>query len=134
METVGTILSIDGSLAVVDVKRISGCTGDCKDCAGCETKSVQVSAYTDLDVSIGDQVRIASDRNAVLFGLFVLFILPLFVPTVMYFLTAGSGMGGWFAGGALVLVLLFIWQLSRSPWYLKKTRPYIVEVLSEGER
>ena len=131
LETEGIVLSGNGSIATVEIQRVSACTGECKDCAGCETKKMQVSVYTELDVSAGDRVRIASEEKPILFGLFVLFILPLVVPVTVYLLAAKSGLGGWFAAGALALVLVLIWRLSKSRWYLKKTQPKIIEVISE---
>lgn len=122
-------MSVNGTNAVVEIQRVSACTGDCKDCVGCETKKMQITAQTKIKVAVGDRVRIVSEGKSVLFGMFVLFILPLFLPTVSYLLSAKSGFGIWFALGTLVLVIILIWRLSRSSWYLKRTQPQIVEVM-----
>ena len=122
-------MSVDGENAVVEIQRVSACTGDCKDCAGCETKKMQITAQAMLQVKVGDRVRVVSEGKSVLFGMFVLFILPLFLPAVSYLLTAKSGFGIWFALGTLILVIILIWLLSRSSWYLKRTYPQIVEVM-----
>ena len=58
-------------MAVVEIRRVSACSGNCKDCAGFDTKRMQASVYTELAVSAGDRVRIASEEKPVLFGLFV---------------------------------------------------------------
>lgn len=122
-------MSVDGENAVVEIQRVSACTGDCKDCAGCETKKMQITAQAMLQVKVGDRVRVVSEGKSVLFGMFVLFILPLFLPAVSYLLTAKSGFGIWFALGTLILAIILIWLLSRSSWYLKRTYPQIVEVM-----
>ena len=129
METNGKVIEITDAGVVVEVQRVSACTGNCKDCAGCETKKMWITAYTELTVHPGDRVHLVSDRGAVLLGLFVLFILPLLLPTSVYLITANSGFGGWFAAAALVVALLLVWYLSRSKWYLKKTKPQIIDVL-----
>ena len=119
-----------GSSVVVEIRRISACTGECKDCAGCETTKLQIPVQSDMEVSAGDRVRVVSEDRAVLFGMFVLFILPLILPVAIYLLTASSGFGIWLGFGTLAVVIIFIWRLSRSPWYLRRTQPQIVEVMS----
>ncbi len=131
LETEGFVISKNGDNAVVEIQRVSACTGDCKDCAGCETKKMQVTVHTDFDVLPGERVKISSEERSVLFGLFVVFIVPLLLPLMGYLLAANSGFGGWFAAAGLVVSLVLIRQLSRSRWYLKKTQPIIVKVISE---
>lgn len=131
LETEGFVISSSGNSAVVEIQRVGACTGNCKDCAGCETPKMQVSVYSELNVQPGDRVLISAEEKPVLFGMFVLFILPLLLPMILYFSAAKSGFGGWFAGAGLLASLILIWWLSRSKWYLKKTRPTIIEVISE---
>lgn len=131
LETEGVVLSKNGFEAIVEIQRVNACTGNCKDCAGCETKKMQVAVYTDLAVVSGDRVRIFSEEKPVLFGLFVVFIVPLILPVLAYLLTVKSGLGGCFAVGGLALSLVLIWRLNRSRWYFKKTQPRIIEVISK---
>ena len=127
--TEGLVLYRDNRSAVVEIQRASVCTGNCTDCAGCETQKMQVRVYTELEVSSGDRVRISSEGKPILFGFFVVFIMPLVLPLLTYGLTVKSGFGGWGALGGLLISLVLIWQLSRSSWYLKKARPKIIEVI-----
>ncbi len=125
----GVVLSCNQNFVTVEIRRNSACTGNCTDCAGCSTPKMQVCVYTEQPVSPGDRVVVRSNRRAVLFGLFVLFIFPLLLPTAIYFLTVKSGFGGWFALVAVAVSIFIIWRMSKAQWFLKRIQPQIVEVL-----
>ena len=82
-------------------------------------------------VEPGDRVIIASEQKPILFGLFIVFILPLLLPVVVYLLTVNSGFGGWFAGFSAFAAIALIWGLSKSRWFLEQTKPRIKRVISE---
>ena len=131
LETEGIVIGKDGGAAIVEIQRVSACTGNCRDCAGCETKKMCVTALAETEVSVGDYVKVSTENRSVLFGMFVVFLLPLFLPVLAYAVTFKTGFGGWFALFAFALSLILIWLLSRSHWYLKITQPKIIEVISE---
>ncbi len=131
MDTEAKVLQVDGPSVTVEVLRQSACSGECKDCSGCSVKSMKIAAFCDVLVVPGDRVIVSSRKDAVLFGMFIVFILPLILPVVVYLLTAKSGFGIWFAAIALIVALLLIWLLSKSEWYLKKTQPRVIRVIKE---
>ena len=131
MDTEAKVLRIDAPFVMVEVLRQSACSGECKDCSGCSAKSMQVKAFCDLSVEVGDRVSVSSPKEYVLLGMFVVFILPLILPVVAYMLAAKSGFGILFAAVALVFSLVAIWLLSKSKWYLKKTQPRVVRIIKE---
>lgn len=131
LETEGRVLSINGSKAVIEIKRKSACSGNCVDCSGCTEQSMQVEAYTELSVKPGDWVCISSEQKSVLVGLFVLFILPLILPVAVYLLTVGSGFSGLFVGIAVAASVVLIWFLNNSRWFLERTKPKVVSIIAE---
>lgn len=131
MDAEARVLKIDAPFVTVEVLRQSACGGECKDCSGCSSKSMQVNAFCDLPVEVGDRVWISSPKEFVLLGMFIVFILPLVLPVVAYLLTARSGFGILFAVAALILSLLAIWLLSKSKLYIKKTQPKVVRIIKE---
>lgn len=131
LETEGKVLTVNGSKAVVEIKRKSACSGNCVDCSGCTEQSMHAEVYTELSVKPGDWVCVSSEPKSALFGLFVLFILPLFLPAAVYLLTANSGFGGLFAAIAAVAAVLLIWLLSKSRWFLERTKPKVVSIIAE---
>lgn len=131
MDTEGKVLQVNGPFVTVEVLRRSACTGECKDCSGCAAKSMHITAFCDLPIQPGDRVLVSSSKEAVLFGMFTVFILPLILPVAVYLLTAKSGFGILFATVAVIVALLLIWLLSKSKWYLKKSQPRVVRVIKE---
>lgn len=131
LDTEAKVLQVNGPSVTVEVLRQSACTGECKDCSGCSVKSMQITAFCDLPVQPGDRVLVSSQKEAVLFGMFIVFILPLILPVAAYLLAAKSGFGILFAAIAVIVALLLIWILSKSKWYLKKSQPRVVRVIKE---
>lgn len=131
MEAEGKVLSFQEKTAMVEIIRKSACSGNCGDCSGCEERAMRVSVYSEFLLKTGDLVLIQSNQSSVLLGLFVVFVLPMVLPLIVYFLTAGTGIGGFFAAGSVVVAIVLIWLLSKSKWYLKKSQPCVVRVISE---
>lgn len=131
METQGKVLRVDGSTVCVEVKRQSACTGECKDCSGCEVRPMEVTAISDIAVSVGDWVLLGSEQGSVLFGMFAVFILPLVLPLCTYLVFAGSAMVWMFTVFAFAAAIALIWALSKSKWFLARTTPRVIEILPE---
>ena len=132
METEGKIIQLNGRLATVEIRRKGACGDSCVSCTGCNAQIMQIQAYSELPLKVGDWVIVSSAQKPVLLGMFVLFILPLILPVLVYLLTRQTGFGGLFALLAVCLSLLLIWRLGKSSWYLEKTRPGIKGVISEN--
>lgn len=92
---------------------------------------MEVAVYAAVSVLPGDRVMVSSEQKPVLFGLFVLFILPLILPAFVYVLTMNSGLGGLFAGFAALASVAMIWQLNKSKWFLEQTKPKITGVIEK---
>ncbi len=131
MDTEGKVICINGTSAVVEVIRRGACGGNCTDCSGCKEQVMQVEVLAEIPVSPGDRVLISSEQQPILWGLFIVFILPLLLPVGVYLLTMQTGFGGLYAALAVIVAIILIWSLSKSSWYLKKTKPYILRVISE---
>lgn len=94
---------------------------------------MEVWVYTDFRLKPGDWVAVESEQKPVLFGLFMLFIFPLILPVVAYLLAMKSGFGVWFAIAGAVIAVALIWLLSKSRWFLERTKPKVISVIS-GKR
>lgn len=115
MEQIGYITKIlPENQCKVLISRISGCKGTCKSCSGCPTPTMHIVMNNNLNVSVGDQVKIGVDSNIVLkysiflYGfpvlMFILSILlvNLFFPTLKAIDTIG------FVVGFITMIISFI--------------------------
>jgi len=131
LETHGKVLRIEDSKVLVEVKRKSACSGECKDCSGCEARPIITSAVADTSVLPGQWVLLSSDHSAVLLGMFAVFILPLILPLAVYLITMQSQFALLFAGIALCIAIILIWFLKKSKWFLARTMPRVIKILPE---
>jgi len=95
----------DGTAQVVHVRE-SACSGDCHKCSGCGAakESVLFSADNPLEAAVGDLVRVESESAPVLKAATVLYMIPLGLFFLGYYL--GDVFGGWgAAGGGLGFLL-----------------------------
>ncbi len=129
METQGRVLRVEGSKIFVEVKRQSACSGNCRDCSGCEARAMEVSAISDFPVASGDWVLLSSEQGSVLFGMFAVFILPLILPLAVYLLTMQTAWAWLLTAISLLAAVLLIWYLSKSKWFLARATPRIIEIL-----
>ena len=59
MEEIGYITKIlPENQCKVLISRISGCKGTCKSCSGCPTPTMHIVMNNNLNVSVGDQVKL----------------------------------------------------------------------------
>ncbi len=95
----------DGTAHVVHVRE-SACSGDCHMCSGCGAakEAVLFTADNPLGAGIGDLVRVESESAPVLKAAAVLYVIPLALFFLGYYL--GDRIGHWgAAGGGLGFVL-----------------------------
>lgn len=76
MDQVGYILGTENGRARVEVKRLSGCSGTCKSCSGCDTPSVIVNLENTIGAKIGDIVEIKGQGNTILKYTFLIYMIP----------------------------------------------------------
>lgn len=106
----------DGTATVVHIRE-SACSGDCHKCSGCGAakEAVVFTAANPIGARAGDFVRVESDSGPVLKGAAVLYMLPL----VLFFL--GYWLGsviGW--PGPLVGCLGFVLGVAAAVIYDRK--------------
>lgn len=87
MEQVGYILSTRKEMARVEVKRLSGCSGTCKSCSGCDTPSIIVDIENRIGAKVGDLVEIRASGNTILKYTVLIYMIPLVM------LVVGTGLG-----------------------------------------
>ena len=133
MEREGFVIKAEGPNVTVRFQRISGCGENCAHCGACNGQYEDLELRTNMKLSAGDKVAVASSQNAVYFGLFCLFVLPVVLPLAVFivFSVLIGQTAGWIsAGAALVLCVVCVLLLNRSRSFLERTRPRIVRRIS----
>ena len=124
---------VNQTTARVAVKRKSACSGDCHTCHGCPhpDEIVMVDADNFVGAQKGDEVIVSSDTNRVLKLAAMLYLMPMVLFFLGYFLMPG-GEGARIAAGAAAFVIgiLICMYVSRSMKKNNKEMHFnIVEVL-----
>ena len=126
---------VNETTAKVAVKRKSACSGDCHTCHGCPhpDEIVMVDADNLVGAQKGDDVIIRSDTGRVLKLAAMLYLMPLVLFFVGYFLMpGGEGLRMVAGGGAFVLGILFCMFVSHSMKKNNREMHFsIVQVLGE---
>ena len=126
---------VNETTAKVAVKRKSACSGDCHTCHGCPhpDEIVMVDADNLVGAQKGDDVIIRSDTGRVLKLAAMLYLMPLVLFFVGYFLMPGGEGSRLAAGGAAFVVgILFCMYVSRSMKKNNREMHFsIVQVLGE---
>ena len=124
---------VSDTVARVAVKRKSACSGDCHTCHGCPhpDEIVMVDADNFVGAQKGDEVIVSSDTNRVLKLAAMLYLMPVVLFFLGYFLMPGGENARGAAGGiAFVVGILVCMYVSRSMKKNKKEMHFnIVEVL-----
>ena len=124
---------VDERTAKVAVKRKSACSGDCHTCHGCPhpDEIVMVDADNFVGAQKGDEVIVSSDTNRVLKLAAMLYLMPLVLFFLGYFVMPGGETPRMMAGGiAFVVGILICMYVSRSMKKNNKEMHFnIVEVL-----
>lgn len=102
----------DGTATVIHVRE-SACSGDCHKCSGCGAakEAVLFTAENPIGACRGDLVKVESDTGTVLKAAVVLYVLPLVLFFLGYYvgvqmgdLGALMGILGFFLGVAIIVV------------------------------
>lgn len=113
MEVIGKVVSANQDKALVAVNRTSACSS-CDSCAqsgvchaqltfGNQTKVVTVQALNGLKARVGDTVQIHSSTTKTLLTMFFVFVMPVVLTVLLYFLVQNNVGSEHF----LVLILAF---------------------------
>ena len=89
----GTVLrKTPGGDAVVEIVRQSSCGGDCSNCKGCAhpQQTLEVTVSDPVGAKPGDRVRITAPTGKVYRSASVVYILPVILLFVFYFVPSGS--------------------------------------------
>ena len=124
---------VNSTTARVAVKRKSACSGDCHTCHGCPhpDEIVMVDADNFVGAQKGDDVIVRSDTNRVLQLAAMLYLMPLVLFFLGYFVMPGGETPRVIAGvAAFVVGILICMYVSRSMKKNNKEMHFtIVEVL-----
>lgn len=124
---------VSDTVARVAVKRKSACSGDCHTCHGCPhpDEIVMVDADNFVGAQKGDDVIVSSDTGRVLKLAAMLYLMPMVLFFLGYFLTpGGEGLRLIVGGLAFVIGILICVYVSRSMKKNNKEMHFaIVEVL-----
>ena len=101
---------VTDTVAKVAVKRKSACSGDCHTCHGCPhpDEIVMVNADNFVGAQVGDDVIVSSDTGRVLKLAAMLYLMPMVLFFLGYFLTPGGEGGRLLVGGAAFVVGILI--------------------------
>jgi len=118
MREQGIIISTDGERATIEINRGSKCDG-CRACHTFGESKMRLEARNALHAHVGDAVEVEVQPGNVIKNSLLIFILPLFLMGVGYFVgvksspDAGEGAGILGAFAALFLSLLFLRMLEK---------------------
>lgn len=88
MDQIGYVVSIEGDVAVVDVRRTSACGDKCSSCGGgCNIPATRVNIENNLEARIGDFVEVRMETKTVMKSAFIAYVIPL----IMLILGVGVG-------------------------------------------
>ena len=93
-------VAADGRAQVIHIRE-SACSGDCHKCSGCGAakEAIILEADNPIGAAVGDFVTISSDSGPVLRGAAVLYMMPLVLFFLGYFLGAVCWGKGALTGG-----------------------------------
>ncbi len=88
MREVGVVESTNGTIAVVSVKRSTACGDSCATCSSqCKVKGNKITVGNKIGAMPGDKVEIEMKTATVLKSAFLVYIFPIFMFFLGYFVT-----------------------------------------------
>ena len=112
------VIKIEDGKTFVLVKRTSACSGNCKNCSGCDEKKITVEVKNNIGAKTGDDVVIFSDTKKTLFLAFKLYILPLILLFAVLFLNKAFAFSPYiliFLILTIVVIWAFVLKNSKAP-------------------
>ena len=112
----------DGTCRVIRIRE-SACSGDCHQCSGCGAakEAVEFIAVDPIGVSPGDRVTVRTASAPVLGAAAIVYILPLVLFYVCYYIGALMGSGALVGGIGFLLGIVAIVSYDRLVARKKKT-------------
>ncbi len=77
MEQIGFVKKTLGDKVEIEVSRISGCGGGCKTCSGCDTPGHSLIIKNNLNVKVGDIVKVKGEVKNIMKYTFIVYFIPL---------------------------------------------------------
>lgn len=84
MNKIGIVDNIEGTKITVKVQRDSACGENCAMCNACPGKNMLITLESDLEFSVGDNVKLETNTKYILFSAFCVYILPIVLLIVGY--------------------------------------------------
>jgi sigma-E factor negative regulatory protein RseC len=141
IEEIGTVRSVNGPLAIVDVPKknaCQGCTAGCK----IEDQNMEIEAFNKAEAKVGDRVVISVEPFTFTKGSMIVYGLPaiglvigaVFGKEIMARFFRGTDpdiLSAIFGFGAFILILAMVKIWSNSAGKKIESKPVIEEVLNE---
>lgn len=115
MTQTATVIELVDGKARIQVKRVSACAHNCDQCGGgcsemMKSAPVSVLAKNPLGAKPGDKVIVASDSGSILGAAAVVYLLPIVLFFLGYFMAQAAGLleGGCVAIGGVCFVLALV--------------------------
>ena len=78
MDLLGVVSKLDGDEAEVQIKRVSGCGGNCDHCGGsCESAFHGLRVKNTIDAKIGETVQIEFRESESMKASLIIYLIPL---------------------------------------------------------
>lgn len=78
MDKIGFVKSVDENSAVIEIVRKGACGDKCSSCkGGCETSSMEVRVRNELNVSVGQLIKLHSDTKKLIKIVMLVYVMPL---------------------------------------------------------
>lgn len=132
MESVGTVVSIDKDMAVVNVRRVSACGENCASCkGGCVSTTLTTKVYNKEGAKVGDVVKIESNSNELVRAAFFLYIVPVIIGIIASVASYAMKMSDIFV--ILVFLVSFFASFLLVKYFEKRLVPksYITKILGK---
>lgn len=92
MEKIGLVKSLEGDIAIVEIRRASACGESCASCkAGCAPTAVYARVNNSLNASVGQYVKLKTESKKVIKAAFFAYMIPFFSMII------GIAIGSWTA-------------------------------------
>lgn len=130
MENNGVVTLVSCNEVTVKVIRQGSCGENCASCKSCTNKAVEVQAYCDIPVDIGDRVLLQSPTGMVVLALSLVFLLPIMLPILIYILIFDliGKLSILVSVAAFLFCVILIYKLSRSERFAYKLKPKVISV------
>lgn len=131
MKSKGVIISKNDGNVTVKVVRSGACSENCAQCNACQNTSVTVEAICDFPVEVGEFVIVSTKTPIVLLAMCLVFLFPLVVPLISYFLFdfIGVTFATVISFITFAVCLAIIYFLSKSKRFMSLLQPSVISVL-----